>query len=109
MRALICLTAVFALGIPAQSHAQDTTIVRGFVTDASNGLPLPEATVAVVGSELSAQTDAAGVFQLEGLPLGAVTLSRYSSTPCRWKVRHRQPDDRLLNSNCGARRAQGAT
>jgi hypothetical protein len=88
MRALICLTAVFVLGIPAQFHAQDTTIVRGFVTDAATGMPLPEATVAAVGGQLSSQTDAAGMFQLEGLPLGAVTLSvlRMGYSPIQFTV-----------------------
>ena len=88
MRALICLSSLILLGFTPKLAAQDTTIVRGFVTDATSGLPLTQATVAVVGSALSSQTDADGLFQLDGVSLGAVTLSvlRMGYSPIQFTV-----------------------
>ena len=88
MRVLICLTAVLVLGARPPLSAQDTTIVRGFVTDASTGLPLSNATVAVDGTALSSQADVEGLFELQGVPLGAVTLTalRMGYSPIQFTV-----------------------
>jgi hypothetical protein len=88
MRSLILLTAVFLIGISQSLSGQDTTIVRGFVTDATTGLPLSNVTVAVDGAALSSQTGAAGLFELQGVPLGAVTLSalRMGYSPIQFTV-----------------------
>jgi hypothetical protein len=44
------------------------------VTDAT-GQPLPEVTVEALGTSISVQTDSMGTFQLDGLRLGAITLT----------------------------------
>ena len=88
MRALICLSTLILWGFIPKLAAQDTTIVRGFVTDASTGLPLSNATVAVDGTALSSQTDVEGLFELQGVPLGAVTLTalRMGYSPIQFTV-----------------------
>ena len=68
---------VFCLGWSAlaapQAQAQTGT-VRGTITDAQTGEPLPGATVRVEGTSLGAATSIEGEYRIVGVPAGAQTL-----------------------------------
>ncbi len=64
-RLRLSLFAVLAaLCCAVGASAQDVTLVSGVVTTKADGLSMPGATVSVVGSDLSAVTDAAGRYTL---------------------------------------------
>ena len=65
------LTLVSAIGQPA--IAQDGTI-SGRVTDQSNGRPIDQVHVNVVGTRFGAVTNADGRYVLRGLPMGTVAV-----------------------------------
>jgi TonB-linked SusC/RagA family outer membrane protein len=68
LRAAACLALLLGLGaVPL--HAQGTGRVSGTVT-APGGEPVADATVVVVGTTLSARTDAGGRYTLSGVPAG---------------------------------------
>ncbi len=68
--------ALLLLAAPAL-HAQG--VVAGRVTDASDGQPLPGATVILTPGRLGAAADADGRFQIAGVPAGSYTLeARFS-------------------------------
>jgi TonB-linked SusC/RagA family outer membrane protein len=48
--------------------------IAGTVTDAQSGTPLPRASVGVVGTRLSAETDPAGHYAISGVPAGTQRL-----------------------------------
>ena len=74
VRISLAALVLLSCGLAPRSVAQDTIIVRGVVTDAT-GQPLPEVTVEALGTFISLQTDSLGRFQLDGLRLGAITLT----------------------------------
>lgn len=63
------LAAVLALGA-ATLEAQNTATLTGRVFDAVTGLPLRDATVSVLTTGGSAQTDSLGRFEVRGLKVG---------------------------------------
>jgi hypothetical protein len=70
------LAAVAVLLHLTPSTAQvDSAIVRGAVTDSASGEPISTVSVAVEGTAITARTNAAGGFRLEGLSAGAYVLT----------------------------------
>ena len=60
---IVALCAFFTVGLSAQ-----TTTITGVVTTKADGLPVPGATVSLVGSNVTATTDNAGKYQIEVPP-----------------------------------------
>ena len=60
---ILGLCALFTVGLSAQ-----TSTITGVVTTKADGLPVPGATVSLVGSDITAITDTAGKYQLEVPP-----------------------------------------
>jgi iron complex outermembrane receptor protein len=58
------LCALFTAGLSAQA----TTTITGVVTTKADGLPVPGATVSLVGADVTATTDDAGKYRLEVPP-----------------------------------------
>src|SRR5258708_29389641 len=58
------LYALFAAGVSAQVPMA----ITGVVTTKADGLPVPGATVSLVGADVSTTTDTAGKYRLEGPP-----------------------------------------
>jgi TonB-dependent receptor len=56
------------------SFTADAGDVRGRLLEAGSGLSLDGATVSVVGTDISTQTQRGGFYQLQGLPEGEATL-----------------------------------
>ncbi|HEX2716478.1 MAG TPA: SusC/RagA family TonB-linked outer membrane protein [Gemmatimonadaceae bacterium] len=66
---------VLALGVAGAVQAQDqATIITGQVVDAASGVGIPGAQVAVVGTNVGAQTNEAGRYTIRSAPVGALTL-----------------------------------
>ncbi len=59
------LCALFTAGLSAQAT---TTAITGVVTTKADGLPVPGATVSLVGADVTATTDNAGTYRLEVPP-----------------------------------------
>lgn len=55
-------------------HAQTAGMLRGRVTDKSNGMPVPQAQINVPAHDRSALSDADGRFSISGLPAGVSKL-----------------------------------
>lgn len=68
-------TAVALIVTAATLPAQEAGAIRGVVVDAITGAPLGGVGITVVGSELAAETDAEGSYQLRGIPPGLVKVS----------------------------------
>jgi len=69
---VICGIAALLL-IPTLVFAQQGT-VRGTVTDASTGAPLPGANVVVEGLNMGSATQSNGEYRIEGIPTGEQTV-----------------------------------
>jgi TonB-dependent receptor len=69
---------LFLLGIYNIQHAQST--VKGIVKDGSNGDPVENAKITLVGSEKRCLSDANGAFELAGIPKGKYSLEIKAST-----------------------------
>jgi hypothetical protein len=67
------LIATFGLAAPALLHAQGTATLTGRVLD-STGAPIRGAGVRVPQLEKAAMVDSTGIFRIEGLPTGKVTI-----------------------------------
>lgn len=78
--AAVLVTAGAATQLPAMALTKAATSVTlsGAVTDVSTGQPLAGASVAVLGVNLSATTNGAGTYRIDGLPIGLYTL-RFSA------------------------------
>src|SRR5258708_475404 len=63
---ILGLSALLTVGLSAQ-----TTTVTGVITTKADGLPVPGATVSLVGSNVTATTDNTGKYQLEVPPVFA--------------------------------------
>ena len=70
MKATFSILASFL--IAGSVGAQNT--ISGIVTDAGSGLPLPGATVMLVGTTTGAVTDGDGTYRINDLPLGTYTI-----------------------------------
>ncbi|MBC7671755.1 MAG: carboxypeptidase-like regulatory domain-containing protein, partial [Polaromonas sp.] len=62
------------LVVPAASHAQQTGIVVGTVTDAASGQPLGSTFIVIAGTQLGSQTDGRGHFIIRGVRSGPATV-----------------------------------
>jgi len=62
--AILGLCALFSVGLAAQTP----TAITGVVTTKADGLPVPGATVSLVGSDVTATTDNDGKYRLEVPP-----------------------------------------
>ncbi len=81
MRIRFCALIFLAMLLPAASaFAQATKTVAGRVIDAETGQPVAGAVITVVGTDLTATTDAAGDFSLPGVAAGDVTLQVNADT-----------------------------
>lgn len=67
--------AVVALLWSGDAQAQATGTIRGRVTDAGSGRPIPEAQIQVGGTGIGALTNAAGEYVITNVPVGARTLT----------------------------------
>jgi hypothetical protein len=67
------LFELLGLAVPGVLFAQGTSVLTGKIVD-SAGAPIRGATVRVPQLERGATTDSSGVFRLEGLPTGRVTI-----------------------------------
>lgn len=54
--------------------AQESAPLQGIVADEQTGQPIASALVTVVGTQLETRTDADGIFELPGVPLGRAFL-----------------------------------
>jgi TonB-dependent receptor len=68
------LTAVLSAFVSPAVFAQSTGVVRGVITDAANGEPIPGVTVLVKGTRLGAATEADGSYIITRVPVGQQTL-----------------------------------
>ena len=72
------IVLLFLLGFYSTQYAQST--VKGIVKDGSNGDPVENAKITLVGSEKRCLSDANGVFELAGVPKGKYSLEIKAST-----------------------------
>jgi TonB-dependent SusC/RagA subfamily outer membrane receptor len=86
-RAAVAL-ALSLVALPSLLAAQSGGTVRGHVTDASNGRPLPDAQVSVEGTRIGSITNSAGDYVLNGVPAGvrSVTVRRIGFQPVTVQV-----------------------
>lgn len=83
------IMVVFFSGTARLAHAQTTAVLTGYVTDATNGKPMPFANVYLNGTTRGATTDEKGYYTLAGVPLGTVEIaaSFVGYQPATQKVR----------------------
>ncbi len=75
---------------------------KGFVTDASTGLPVQKAKITVFGKKnLTLFTDDAGAFSIDSLPRGryTFTVSAQAMQPSRWRFSVQKKDSACRRSN----------
>ena len=72
------IVLLFLLGVYSTQYAQ--SIVKGIVKDGSNGDPVENAKITLIGSEKRCLSDANGVFELAGIPKGKYSLEIKAST-----------------------------
>lgn len=60
---------------PATVIAPVVGVIVGQVTDAETRVPVPDAVVSVVGTQIAAQTNADGRYRLDAVPAGTVRIS----------------------------------
>jgi len=72
------IVLLFLLGVYSTQDAQ--SIVKGIVKDGSNGDPVENAKITLIGSEKRCLSDANGVFELAGIPKGKYSLEIKAST-----------------------------
>ncbi|GAB3034535.1 carboxypeptidase-like regulatory domain-containing protein [Spirosoma pulveris] len=69
------LTVVLLWGSTWLAYGQTTTVLTGYVLDATTGKPMPFANVYVNGSTRGAVTNEKGFYTLPGVPLGTVEIA----------------------------------
>jgi len=74
-RRLLWFLSVAFLVCPALVAAQATGTIRGRVTEAATGAPLPSAQIRIDGTTLGAQTGPDGTYTITGVPTGAQFVS----------------------------------
>lgn len=70
---ILMWTVIIALELPATMSAQQGE-VRGVITDAETGNPLPGASALLTGTFLGAAADRYGVYRVEKVPIGTHTI-----------------------------------
>ena len=84
-RVLTRVTLGFLLGVSLASHAhaQSTGIVRGRVVEEGTTVPVPGATITIVGTRLGGVSDNDGRYSVRAVPVGAqsVRFTRIGLTP----------------------------
>ncbi len=87
------------LGVIELSKLSTEVTLHGRVTDRADDSPIPGALVAVQGTQLSAQTDAAGAYVIQGLAVGSVSLRVSASgyTSQTYTSAFAAPGDYVLN------------
>jgi len=76
--ALLAAFAIFAVAATpalAQEGGGETATLTGLVFDSTRAEPLPNATVAVMGTSITGVSDSTGTFTLEGIPPGEHQLT----------------------------------
>jgi iron complex outermembrane recepter protein len=76
VKSLITTTALLLIAA-VQIVAQQTGTVRGTVTSQVNSAPLPGVSVNIPQLRLSAETNEAGVYEIQNVPLGRVTIATH--------------------------------
>ena len=71
---MVKLSLVLLCGLSAAASAQNTASLEGHIRDGRTKQPLPNATVAVVGGNVTGRTDDSGYFRLTSLPAGALSI-----------------------------------
>jgi hypothetical protein len=96
MRRLILIAMAIAPGAYAQAPDLPTAQIEGVVVDGATDVPLPEASVVLLGTDIRATTDDAGRFLLDRVPDGTHVLltGRPGYMPAR-------PDGMRLPGNTG--------
>ena len=86
-RAAVALVLSFIV-LPSLLAAQSNGTVRGHVTDAANGRPLPDAQVTVEGTRIGGMTNSSGDYTLTGVPAGqrSITIRRIGYQPATISV-----------------------
>ncbi len=76
-RALVAFAIAFTLGAPvlAQPVQAPQGSLVGTVVDSSNGVPIPNVEVGIVGTTLETHTDSSGHFVFDAVPVGRYILS----------------------------------
>lgn len=72
--AVVSASALALVLAPGALHAQATGVVRGTVTAEGSNTPIEGVQVSLVGNPRFARTDAAGLYRLGGVPVGAATV-----------------------------------
>lgn len=85
LRRGLCILALSLLALPTLAAGQETGVISGRVTDASNGAPLAGVQIGVEGTTIGAQTNASGTYRISGVPAGArfLTVRRIGYAPER--------------------------
>ncbi len=88
MRSSCWITVLFLSGVASTLLAQDSTEVRGIITDARSGDPIPGVAVIVAETGTAAVTDSAGTFRFHTLPAGQYVLNirRFGYAPMQYAV-----------------------
>ncbi|AKD57589.1 carboxypeptidase regulatory-like domain-containing protein [Spirosoma radiotolerans] len=73
-RAIVWLTTCLLTWLSTITWAQTTTMLTGYVTDASTGKPMPFANVYLNGTTRGTVTNEQGYYSLSGVPLGTVEV-----------------------------------
>jgi hypothetical protein len=77
LKTLLTFLALFSVVVAwAQPEQTLKQTIKGTISDVANGLPLPGATVAIMGTNplIGTVTDVNGRFKLANVPVGRVTL-----------------------------------
>jgi len=70
MRRFKLTLLLILMGFSQMGYGQNTATIKGVVTDKSDGLTLPAATVVVAGTNLGAATNSKGEYTLSNIPNG---------------------------------------
>lgn len=74
-RGALLMVLVGLFGIPQGAGAQVDTRLQGSVVDSQTGAPVADVTIRVVGTDLSAVSDASGRFTINDVPFGRIEVS----------------------------------
>ena len=106
-RVLAHLTLGLLLGVPlaSRAQAQSTGIVRGRVVEDGTAVPVPGATITIVGTRLGGVSDNDGRYIIRSVPAGAqsVRFTRIGLTPQAKDIT--SPPTRRTSSTSPSRRA----
>ena len=69
------IVAILGVLFPLIILSQQTTTLRGFVYDKSNGEPIPSVNIMLKGTKYHVMTDVNGFYSVSGLPAGTYVLT----------------------------------